>query len=398
MGPVRTSKRTRNLSTKVIENSQLSHDALDLLDLESEGAEGLRTQIFTLIHAQVHELRQKTRHWLQEQEEKWNQHCKKMLEEQEATLTGRFMGHIIQLKKDVEHLKTAQSQPLTTPPLTPPVSTEVSPQISYASIATATATPAVQSTSQSQPRPQPPRLDLDLSATSIEVYTPKNLQEIMNKLLEGDLNHIRCQGVALKNKERVGFFFRNQEQVQRVQAQQPWASMMEYDLAQARLITSEHFKVKITGIDKNLLGSPEQGQKINNAFIRQINQENGISIQIARLLNPHSARSDAQIVATCSSAEERNNLLTTGILPIGNGNIAYVQQFHESRVKACRHCGEFDHFIRNCANRQKCLQCTASHSALTGTCDAPPRCFNCLGNHHTTDRNCPVRLRRIQHE
>jgi hypothetical protein len=87
------------------------------------------------VYAQVHELRQETRHLLQEQEEKWNNHCKKMLEAQEATLTRCFMGHIIQLKKDVEHLKSAQSQPPTTPPLTPPASTEASPQISYASIA-----------------------------------------------------------------------------------------------------------------------------------------------------------------------------------------------------------------------------------------------------------------------
>ena len=131
----------------------------------------------------------------------------------------RFMGHIIQLKKDVEHLKSAQSQPPTTPPLTPPASTEASPQISYASIA---ATPTIQTASPPQPRPQPPRLDLDLSATSIETYTPKNLQEIMNKLLDDrDLSQIRCQGVVLKNKERVSFFFKNLEQMQRVQAQQP---------------------------------------------------------------------------------------------------------------------------------------------------------------------------------
>jgi hypothetical protein len=125
--------------------------------------------------------------------------------------------------------------------------------------------------------------DLDLSATSIETYTPKNLQEIMNKLLyDGDLSQIRCQGVVLKNKERVSFFFKNLEQMQRVQAQQPWTSAMEYDLAQARLVTPERFKVKITGIDKSLLWPPEPSQKINDAFIRQINQESGISIQIAR--------------------------------------------------------------------------------------------------------------------
>ena len=56
IGPIRTTKRTRNLSAKASENSQLSYDALNFLDLESEEANGPCTQTGTLVYAQVHEL------------------------------------------------------------------------------------------------------------------------------------------------------------------------------------------------------------------------------------------------------------------------------------------------------------------------------------------------------
>ena len=321
--------------------------------------------------------------------------CKDLITAQTAQITS--------LQHDIELLRQAPA-PARANPLTPPNSTPITASRSYASAATSRADsiPASgsvpgQNRRQNRPRSTPaPRLDLNLEATGIDTQNAEALQGIMDKALQAkeSTRDIKCLGIGPKRPERTAFFFANQTEVDKVKAAQPWLANSDQNFNKARLIDAGNFKIKISGVDRAKLGVVEPGQKVAQSFINAVNAASGKSLLAARLLNPGSDSPTAQLVAMCSTEQEMERLLADRYIPIGEASVASVSFFYDSQERTCRHCRSLGHLIRACPNKDKCLRCGEKDHGIE-ECSTPPRCFNCLGNHTTVDRTCPIKARQI---
>ena len=391
----RKSQRQQKPSAKAILNKSQPQITLDPMDLDAEEVIRLRALI-----------REEIRQGIKEGISGLKEEISKLKEEVSdlkgriETLEGRAAAVVSAVATSPQQsYASVASKPSTQPGISQNSSSQqITPSQSASNRVQSTAT-SPQSTPQSIRKTpvQPPKLDLDLSTTTLSIENKKELQDLMNKCLlaQENLKHVQCYGVAARKQERVSFFFDNPEHVKLIQSHCPWTTVEQSNFNKARMITFGRFKIKLTGIDKQKLGVIEEGQKINDAFIQSVNEAGCISLQSARLLNPHSTGPSAQLVAICSTAEEMEKLLAIGFLPTGDGNVAYVGPFFESRFKTCKLCGGFDHLARICPNKLKCLNCTETHPEQE-TCSKPSRCFNCQSDHMTTDRICPVRQRRTQ--
>jgi hypothetical protein len=243
---------------------------------------------------------------------------------------------------------------------------------------------------------QLPCVNLNLGDTQVDGENAKELQDLMNRALQAtvDLTQVECKAVINRRKERVGFIFDSEEQAQIVRNKEPWKNLVERDFNMARLVKQERFKIKLTEVDKFLVGNPNRGEAIKESILDQINNENGLAVQTMRLLSQPSDRQTVQLVLVCASQAEKESLLSKGYIAI-QGALARTSEFFESKVLQCRKCGQFDHMAKNCSNPEKCLNCN-EQGHKTDSCTNTARCCNCFGNHHSQAQTCPVRQRHTQ--
>lgn len=139
---------------------------------------------------------------------------------------------------------------------------------------------------------QLPIVELNLQGTRCDTENAPSLQVMMNIALQTtiELKEVTCRGIVIKRNGRVSFVFKTEQQAQQVKEVEPWKNIIELDFAQARPITQERFKVKLSGVDKFKIGNPGKGEKVPDNVLQKVNSENNLTIQAIRLLGQSTDR------------------------------------------------------------------------------------------------------------
>ena len=229
---------------------------------------------------------------------------------------------------------------------------------------------------------------LDLKNTDWDGKDTAKLSTLMNQALRRTkaTEKVKCQGVRLGPKERVGFVFRDDQVAQQVVTAEPWTKSQDLAFNRARVATLRSYKVKIRRVNEQIFNSVQPGAKVEDARVQEIAKENGVAIREIRRLTP-AANGRALAVIFCPTRNDQEKLLEEGCITV-RGEWAPTEEFYESpKVRQCFKCWGFDHNAASCKGEEICIICAATdHKARD--CSNTPKCANCSGPHAANDRSC----------
>jgi len=204
----------------------------------------------------------------------------------------------------------------------------------------------------------PPTINLDLTSSPLESGDDQALKEWMNKTLKTmeTTKTCECTSVINRRPQNIGFVLRSPQEVELVEAAALWTN--ETGIGNARLIVREEFKIKATGVNKQTVGDPEKGQRIDADIVREICAENKVHIRGMRMLSRPSDHPRIQLIVFCKSQEEKEKLLNIGSISIQGSYVGIEEFFDSPRPRRCFKCQGLNHNAVDCPENAKCTRCS----------------------------------------
>lgn len=240
-----------------------------------------------------------------------------------------------------------------------------------------------------------PGIEVDLSELSNPQFDISSIKEIRERALLAFKSHpmtegIRWAGIERKTSDqtRIRICMHTKEEAETARIHNEWLGS---HFQGARLLGDRWHPIKIDRVNKGGI-CDDTNMRLNSDACAKIGEENGTTVKRIRFLGqPNPDKTYCSIIAHLSTKEEVERMLEQQYMEV-DGEMAYPKMFQHIPIPTrCYKCHKFaNHVARRCpVTEPPCGRCAETGHAEVDCSAASPKCVNCEGPHHASDRGCP---------
>ena len=198
---------------------------------------------------------------------------------------------------------------------------------------------------------------------------------------------IKCTGVLrTPGEHKIKILLKTDEDAARLRADDSW---MATNFRGARVLGEQWYPIKVDRVNKlNIKLGPRL--EIPDEVVKQIGQENNVSITKMRWLSKPSDKTFGSAVVYLLKKEEAEALLDRQVMDF-KGEAGFTRQYERRLVPTrCFKCHQYGHQEFRCSNQIKCGNCAQEGHGEKECSSTATKCAACKGPHKASDRGCKV--------
>lgn len=198
---------------------------------------------------------------------------------------------------------------------------------------------------------------------------------------------IKCTGVLrTPGEHKIKILLKTDEDAARLRADDSW---MATNFRGARVLGEQWYPIKVDRVNKlNIKLGPRL--EIPDEVVKQIGQENNVSITKMRWLSKPSDKIFGSAVVYLLKKEEAEALLDRQVMDF-KGEAGFTRQYERRLVPTrCFKCHQYGHQEFRCSNQIKCGNCAQEGHGEKECSSTATKCAACKGPHKASDRGCKV--------
>ena len=198
---------------------------------------------------------------------------------------------------------------------------------------------------------------------------------------------IKCTGVLrTPGEHKIKILVKTDEEAARLRTDDSWVTIQ---LRGARMLGEQWYPIKVDRVNKlNIKLGPRL--EIPDEIVKQIGQENNVTITKMRWLSKPSDKIFGSLAVYLHKKEEADALLDRQVMDF-KGEAGFTRQYERRLVPTrCFKCHQYGHQEFRCHNQVKCGNCAQEGHGEKECSSTVIKCAACKGPHKASDRGCKV--------